>query len=75
MQIVASIRKQLIQLFKANEEYTTVVVSGSGTAANETALSSLIKPGEEVLLIKNGTFGERLDQVLLLPVPTSSPRI
>lgn len=64
MQIVASIRKLLISLFKANDEYTTVVVSGSGTAANETALSSLIKPGEEVLLIKNGMFGERLDEIL-----------
>lgn len=62
--IVESIRANLLRLFGADERYTAVIVSGSGTAANETALSSIIRDSDEVLLIKNGEFGERLDDIL-----------
>lgn len=57
-------RANLLRLFKADDQYTAVIISGSGTAANETALSSIIKVTDEVLLIKNGVFGERLDEIL-----------
>ncbi|MGB7876075.1 MAG: alanine--glyoxylate aminotransferase family protein [Anaerolineales bacterium] len=63
-QILARVRQNLLKLFSASEDYTAVVVSGSGTAANETALSSIIRQSEEVLLIKNGEFGERLADIL-----------
>ncbi len=63
-QILARVRMNILKLFGANDDFTSVVVSGSGTAANETALSSIIKPGEEVLLIMNGEFGERLLEIL-----------
>ncbi len=52
------------RLFQADDSYYSVIVSGSGTSANETALSSLFKAGEEVLLIKNGVFGERLEEII-----------
>jgi 2-aminoethylphosphonate-pyruvate transaminase len=57
-------RVNLKKIFKADDQYTVVLVSGSGTAANETALSSIIKENEEVLLISNGVFGDRLDEIL-----------
>ena len=57
-------RENLLRLFNADENYTAIMVSGSGTAANETALSSIIKETDEVLLIKNGVFGDRLDEIL-----------
>lgn len=63
-QILSRVRQNLLRLFSASEDYTAVVVSGSGTAANETALSSIIRPEEEVLLISNGEFGERLAEIL-----------
>lgn len=63
-QILKRVRGNLLKLFHADDSYTAVVVSGSGTAANETALSSIIRDDEEVLLIKNGEFGERLDEIL-----------
>ncbi|MBL7064557.1 MAG: alanine--glyoxylate aminotransferase family protein [Anaerolineae bacterium] len=62
--IVENIRANLLTLFGADQQYTAVIVSGSGTAANETALSSIIRDSDEVLLIKNGEFGERLDDIL-----------
>ena len=63
-QIVDRVRASLLELFKADDRYATVVVSGSGTAANETALSSIIKDSDGVLLIKNGEFGNRLHDIL-----------
>lgn len=63
-QVLSSVRTSLLQLFGADGQYSVAVISGSGTAANETALSSIIKEGEEVLLIKNGEFGGRLEEIL-----------
>jgi 2-aminoethylphosphonate-pyruvate transaminase len=63
-QILRRVRENILRVFRADEAYTAVVVSGSGTAANETALSSIIKDTDEVLLVKNGEFGERLHDIL-----------
>jgi len=63
-QYLRRIRASLLQLCGADESYTAVVVSGSGTAANEAALSSIVRRGEEVLLLSNGEFGERLRGIL-----------
>lgn len=62
--IVEGIRAKLLELVGADEGYVAVVVTGSGTAANEVALSSVIKDSDQVLLIKNGEFGERLEEIL-----------
>jgi 2-aminoethylphosphonate-pyruvate transaminase len=63
-QVFRRVRENILRVFQANEDYTAVVVSGSGTAANETGLCSVIKESDEVLLIKNGEFGERLHDIL-----------
>jgi len=52
------------KLFKADDSYQAVIVSGSGTSANECVLSSATKEGERVMLIRNGMFGERLQEIL-----------
>jgi len=63
-QVFRRVRENILRVFQANEDYTAVVVSGSGTAANETGLCSAIKDTNGVLLIKNGEFGERLHEIL-----------
>lgn len=62
--VYAAIREKIVQLFEGDETYTSVVVSASGTAANETCLSSVFKEGDEALLINNGEFGNRLYEIL-----------
>jgi 2-aminoethylphosphonate-pyruvate transaminase len=42
-EIIDRVRTSLLDLFKADSQYAMAVVSGSGTAANETALSSIVK--------------------------------
>jgi len=60
----SEIRTNLLKIFQAtNDEFTTVVVSGSGTASNETVLSSVMPNYKKVLLISNGEFGNRLKQI------------
>ena len=57
-------QEKINKLFNADDNYYSVIVSGSGTSANETVLSSIFKPGEGVLLIRNGMFGERLLEII-----------
>jgi len=59
--LYSKVRKNLLRLFNADvKEYTTVVISGSGTASNEAVVSSVVKGNDRVLLVTNGEFGERL---------------
>lgn len=70
-QMFADTQKKINSLFKADDSYYSIIVSGSGTSANETALSSIFKDGEQALLVKNGEFGNRLDEILAkYKVPT-----
>ena len=55
---------KILKLFRADESYYSLVVSGSGTASNETVLSSLFKGDEAILLVHNGVFGERLLELI-----------
>lgn len=57
-------QEKILKLFNADDSYYSVIVSGSGTSANETVLSSVFKPGESVMLIRNGVFGERLLEII-----------
>ena len=63
--LYSDIRNNLLKLFHGEkDEYTTVVVSGSGTSSNETVLSSVIEGNKKVLLISNGEFGDRLKNII-----------
>src|SRR3989337_2316029 len=63
--LVDGIRAKLLTLLDADDRYGAIIISGSGTAANETALSSIVADSDHVLLVKNGEFGERLEEILL----------
>ena len=52
------------KLFKADDSYQSVLISGSGTSSNETVLSSVFNEGEKIMLIRNGVFGERLLEII-----------
>jgi 2-aminoethylphosphonate-pyruvate transaminase len=62
--LFADTQKKVSKLLNADDSYYSILISGSGTATNETVLSSAFLPGEKVLLIKNGTFGDRLEEII-----------
>jgi len=62
--LLQSIENKLLKLFEIKNiaDYRAVVITGSGTAANESILSSVA--GEKnILIISNGEFGERLFRI------------
>ena len=63
-EMFVGLQEKILKLFQADDSYYAVVVSGSGTSANETCLSSIFKEGEKALLINNGEFGGRLCEIL-----------
>ena len=61
--ITQSIRKKLIKIANVSEEnYTAVLLQGSGTYGVESVLTSSVGSGK-VLLITNGAYGKRMVQI------------
>lgn len=60
--LMASIRARLLQLF-APHGFTPVLVTGSGTAALEAAVSSSVEEGRALAVVVNGVYGERICQI------------
>lgn len=58
--LLHSIRGQLVNVFGIEQDYTAVLISGSGTAALEMAVSSCLSEGRSLLVIRNGVYGERI---------------
>lgn len=62
IQIMDAIKKQLCQVF-GTQNAMTVPMSGTGSAGMETCFVNLIEPGDKVLVLKNGVFGTRMEDV------------
>ena len=62
--LLLSIEAKLLSLFEIRHKsrYRAVVISGSGTAANEAMLSSVVGD-KNILVLSNGEFGERLHAI------------
>ena len=59
--IVEEIRKSLVEMAtKHPEEYTSVLMQGSGTYCVEAVLGSALKQGDKLLIFSNGTYGNRM---------------
>jgi len=55
-----NVTEKLIKIFDANQHFVTLILTGSGTMANEAVISSLIGRKDKLLIISNGQFSERL---------------
>ena len=62
--ITQDIRRKLLELAQVSEEeYTVVLMQGSGTFGVESVLSSVIGDNEKVLICSNGAYGKRMTQI------------
>lgn len=62
--ITQDIRRQLLGLAHVSpEDYTVVLMQGSGTFGVESVFSSVIGDDEKVLICSNGAYGERMTQI------------
>lgn len=62
--LIRRMQDNLVKIFQANDEYYILPITGSGTTANEAVLSSYFTGGERALLVNNGEFGCRLEEIL-----------
>ena len=61
MDLTQKIRTQLLEFAGATkEDYTVVLMQGSGTFAVESVLTSTITDQDKVLIVTNGAYGERI---------------
>ena len=62
--ITLKIRKQLLELAHVTEEdYTVVLMQGSGTFGVEAVLTSVIGEQDKLLIVANGAYGERMEDI------------
>ena len=63
-QITQEIRKGLLELAHVSpEEYTAVLMQGSGSFGVESVLTSVVGAGDELLICANGAYGERMADI------------
>lgn len=62
VEMMNDVQEALRYLFRTENEHT-LAVSGTGSAAMETAFANLVEPGETVLVPSNGYFGERMGEI------------
>ena len=63
-QLQTRIRQQLLQVYNLPpEDWAAVLLTGSGTAAMEAVVSSLIPRNGKLLVIENGIYGERIAKI------------
>ncbi len=59
--MVERIRQQLVELAASRpDEYTAVLMQGSGTFCVEATLGSAVKPTDRLLVAANGAYGKRM---------------
>jgi 2-aminoethylphosphonate-pyruvate transaminase len=64
--VVGRLQAKLRPVFGASAEHEMLLLTGSGTAAMEMAISSVIPEGKKILVVSNGAFGDRLDEIAAL---------
>lgn len=61
--VIRRLQQKLARVFRAGSEHSVLLLTGSGTAAMEAAITSTIPRGKKLLLVMNGAFGERLGDI------------
>ncbi|MBX3167856.1 MAG: aminotransferase class V-fold PLP-dependent enzyme [Candidatus Eremiobacteraeota bacterium] len=65
LQMQRRIRDRLTDLYGCSQEYASVLLTGSGTAAVEAMVGSLVGPNDKpALVVANGVYGERMAAML-----------
>lgn len=61
--ILSNTRKKILQAFAPDGDYTTAIITGSGTASLESGVCSSVSEGKKILIINNGVYGERISRI------------
>ncbi|MBM3459901.1 MAG: 2-aminoethylphosphonate--pyruvate transaminase [Armatimonadetes bacterium] len=62
-QVMRRVREEIAELAGGGREWSTVIFSGSGTAAVEAAVTSVVPEDRKLLVVDNGVYGDRIAQM------------
>lgn len=62
-QLIQEVRDGLTSIVHADEQYSAILYASSGTGVLEAVISSTIPDGKKILIINNGTYGERIIRI------------
>jgi 2-aminoethylphosphonate-pyruvate transaminase len=63
LEITESIRKRILKIAGVGNQYTTILLQGSGTYGVEAVISSTIPQDGKLLVVSNGAYGNRIAQI------------
>ncbi|ODS31169.1 MAG: aminotransferase [Candidatus Scalindua rubra] len=61
--LLSNVRKKILHAFAPNGNYTTTIITGSGTASLEAGVCSSVSEGKKILVINNGVYGDRISRI------------
>lgn len=61
--IVSDVCRRLVRLASATDDYTAVLMQGSGTFSVEATIGSVIPPTGKLLVVNNGAYGARIVEI------------
>lgn len=61
--LMQEIRRDLVKIVGGDESYTSVLFAGSGTAAMDSAISSVVPSNKKILILINGAYGIRFTEI------------
>jgi 2-aminoethylphosphonate aminotransferase len=62
-ELTGRVRAALVEVAHATATHTAVLIPGSGTAAVEAVLASCVGPSDRLLIVDNGAYGRRAEQI------------
>ena len=70
--LLLNIKKNCLSLMRLDPEiYSMVVITGSGSAANEAVICSALQPQDHILSLVTGEFGRRLSEISAIYNPNT----
>jgi 2-aminoethylphosphonate-pyruvate transaminase len=64
VELMQGIREKLVRVFApSTTDYVALILTGSGTAAVEAAVTSCLAPGRRLAVIKNGVYSQRISNI------------
>ena len=61
--LITDISEKLIKIVKGEKKYQCVLFAGSGTAAVDACINSVIPENKKILIISNGKYGDRMIEI------------
>jgi 2-aminoethylphosphonate-pyruvate transaminase len=62
-EVISEVRAGITKVVNGQDNFSSVLFAGSGTAAMEACIASCIRPSTKVLIINNGAYGKRFVQI------------